>query len=79
MINFYVSANMFCKIEHLRYIANAEFMRLSGSVYLRSQMSTGDTLEELYQSLNEAMEGYFEVKQENNLPIPVPGTVDKYS
>ena len=41
--------------------------------------STSDTLEELYQSLNEAMEGYFEVKQENNLPIPVPGTADKYS
>ena len=41
--------------------------------------STGDTLEELYQSLNEAMEGYFEVKQENNLPIPVPETADKYS
>ena len=41
--------------------------------------STGDTLEELYQSLNEAMEGYFEVKQENNLPRPVPGTADKYS
>ena len=41
--------------------------------------STGDTLEELYQSLNEAMEGYFEVKQENNLPIPIPETADKYS
>ena len=41
--------------------------------------STGDTLEELYQSLNEAMEGYLEVRQENNMPIPVPGTADKYS
>lgn len=41
--------------------------------------STSDTLEGLYQSLNEAMEGYFEVKQENNLPIPVPETSDKYS
>ena len=41
--------------------------------------STGDTLEGLYQSLNEAMEGYFEVKQENNLPIPIPETADKYS
>lgn len=41
--------------------------------------STGNTLEELYQSLNEAMEGYLEVRQENNMPIPVPETTDKYS
>ena len=41
--------------------------------------STGDTLEELYQGLNEAMEGYLEVKLENNLPVPIPETVDKYS
>ena len=41
--------------------------------------STGDTLEELYQSLNEAMEGYLEVRQENNMPIPVPEMADKYS
>jgi len=41
--------------------------------------STGGTLEELYQSLNEAMEGYIEAKLENNLPIPVPGTADRYS
>ena len=41
--------------------------------------STGDTLEELNQGLNEAMEGYFEVKLENNLPIPIPETSDKYS
>lgn len=41
--------------------------------------STGDTLEELYQSLNEAMEGYLEVRKENDMPIPVPETADKYS
>lgn len=41
--------------------------------------STGDTLEELYEGLNEAMEGYIEVKLENNLPIPVPGTTESYS
>lgn len=41
--------------------------------------STGDTLEELYESLNEAMEGYIEVKLENNLPIPTPDTADNYS
>ncbi len=41
--------------------------------------STSDTLEGLYESLNEAMEGYFEVKQENNLPIPLPETPGNYS
>lgn len=41
--------------------------------------STGDTLEELYQSLNEAMEGYLEVRLENNMPIPIPENADKYS
>ena len=41
--------------------------------------STGDTLEELYESLNEAMEGHIEVKLENNLNIPIPETADDYS
>ncbi len=41
--------------------------------------STSDTLEGVYQSLNEAMEGYIEVKLENNLPIPIPETVNNYS
>lgn len=41
--------------------------------------STGDTLEELYESLNEAMEGYIEIKLENNLPVLAPETVEKYS
>lgn len=41
--------------------------------------STSDTLVGLYESLNEAMEGYFEVKQENNLPIPIPETTNNYS
>ena len=41
--------------------------------------STGDTLEELYESLNEAMEGYIEVKLENNLPVPTPESAEKYS
>jgi len=41
--------------------------------------STGGTIEELYESLNEAMEGYIEVKLENGLPIPEPETVDSYS
>lgn len=41
--------------------------------------STGDTLEELYENLTEAMEGYLEVKLEYHLPIPVPETAEKYS
>lgn len=41
--------------------------------------STGNTIEELYESLNEAMEGYIEVKLENNLPIPEPERADDYS
>lgn len=41
--------------------------------------STGDTIEELYESLNEAMEGYLEVKIENGLPIPEPYSAEGYS
>ena len=41
--------------------------------------STGNTLNELYENLNEAMEGYFEVKLEHNLPIPIPEDVEDYS
>lgn len=41
--------------------------------------STGDTLDELYECLNEAMEGYIEVKLENNLPIPLPERTENYS
>ena len=38
--------------------------------------STGDTLEELYESLDEAMKGYIEVKLQNNMIIPLPKGVD---
>ncbi len=41
--------------------------------------STGDTIEELYESLNEAMEGYIEVKLENGLSIPKPESANDYS
>ncbi len=41
--------------------------------------STGDTVEELYENLNEAMEGYLEVKLENGLSIPEPQSVEDYS
>lgn len=41
--------------------------------------STGDTIGELYESLNEAMEGYIEVKLENNIPIPMPERTEDFS
>lgn len=41
--------------------------------------STGDTLEELYENLNEAMEGYIELKLERNLPVPEPKDLESYS
>ena len=41
--------------------------------------STGDTLTELYENLNESMEGYLEVKLENNLPVPIPESTENYS
>lgn len=41
--------------------------------------STGDTLEELYRCLNEAMEGHLEMMMENDLPIPIPEALEKYS
>ena len=41
--------------------------------------TTSDNLEELYSDLNELMESYLEIKLENNLPIPIPETAEKYS
>ncbi len=41
--------------------------------------SSSDTLERLYESLNEALEGYIEIKIENNLPIPIPEAPNNYS
>jgi hypothetical protein len=41
--------------------------------------STGDTVEELYENLNEAMEGYIEVKLENNISIPLPERTEDFS
>lgn len=41
--------------------------------------STGDTLDDLYENLNEAMEGYIEMKIENGLPISMPERTDGYS
>ena len=41
--------------------------------------STGETLDELMDSLNEAMEGYLTVKLEKRLPIPMPQLDDSFS
>ena len=41
--------------------------------------STAGSVEELFDNLEEAMEGYLEVKLENNLPIPTPQQDSEYS
>ncbi len=41
--------------------------------------STGETIGELYENLNEAMEGYIEVKLANGLTIPEPKEFEEYS
>lgn len=41
--------------------------------------STGDTFEEAYSNLNEAMEDWLEVKIEYNDSIPEPAVDDKFS
>jgi len=42
-------------------------------------MSDGETLEEAYASVKEAMEGWIETKLEAGLPIPVPLDTGNYS
>jgi len=42
-------------------------------------MSDGETLEETYANIKEAMEGWIETKLEAGLPIPIPMGTDKYS
>lgn len=46
---------------------------------LEGCQSTGDTLDELYENLNEAMEGYIELKLERHLSVPEPKDVEEYS
>lgn len=41
--------------------------------------STGATVEELYENLNEALDGYIEVKLENGFSIPEPKDIEEYS
>ncbi len=41
--------------------------------------STGDTFDEAYRNLLEAMEGYIETKLENGFAVPMPQSVEDYS
>ena len=41
--------------------------------------STGDSIDDLMKSLNEAVEGYIEAKLEAGLPIPVPQQDNDFS
>ncbi|MCC8014389.1 MAG: toxin-antitoxin system HicB family antitoxin [Eubacterium sp.] len=41
--------------------------------------STGDTIDELYENLQEAMLGWIETKLENGFDVPKPVTADDYS
>ncbi len=41
--------------------------------------SDGDTFDEAYENLREAMKGYIETKLENGINVPVPHSVQDYS
>lgn len=41
--------------------------------------STGETFEEAYENLREAMEGWIEAKLEGGFEVPMPKTSDDYS
>ena len=41
--------------------------------------SDGETFDEAYQNILEAMEGYIETKLENGFDVPLPGSEDRYS
>ena len=46
---------------------------------LDGYQSTGDTFDEAYRNLLEAMEGYIETKLENGFAVPMPQSVEDYS
>ncbi len=46
---------------------------------LNGCQSTGDTYDEAYNEVLEAMEGYIETKLENGFEVPMPYDADKYS
>ncbi len=41
--------------------------------------SDGETFDEAYQNILDAMEGYIEAKLENGFDVPLPGSEDRYS
>ena len=41
--------------------------------------SDGETFDEAYQNILDAMEGYIETKLENGFDVPLPNSVDRYS
>lgn len=41
--------------------------------------STGETFQEAYEGLREAMEGWIETKLENGFPVPLPIDTESYS
>jgi predicted RNase H-like HicB family nuclease len=57
----------------------------SGSYYhafvleLDGCQSTGETFQEAYEGLMEAMEGWIETKLENGFPVPIPVNTDNFS
>ena len=42
-------------------------------------MSDGETLEDAYRNIQEAMEGWIETKLDNGFPVPLPMNEDAYS
>jgi len=42
-------------------------------------MSDGETLDEAYRNIHEAMEGWIETKLEAGFPVPTPFNADQYS
>ena len=57
----------------------------SGSYYygtvaeLDGCQSSGETFDEAYENLTEAMEGYIEFKLEKGFEVPVPQNIEEYS
>ena len=41
--------------------------------------SDGETFDEAYQNILDAMEGYIEAKLENGFDVPLPSSADRYS
>ena len=64
----------------IRKVSNEEGTYYFGTILeLDGCMSDGATIEELYENLNEAMEGYIQVKLENGFDVPLPESSDGYS